>query len=405
MKIFSRKSNDQVNLKLTINELETQNIKINDQVDFSNALNFFSLTHSQLISFRAMLSIQEILNSVEDLTSSIEEIAASTQEVAASTEEITSATNGIKVMSANNLNEINETFILEEQAKKKLKVMINNINELNIKIRNIDDITKSISSVADQTNLLALNASIEAARAGVAGRGFNVVADEVRKLAYDTKEAVKKADVISSDMESVAKSTNNDIEAVIETFKQYSQGFSLVSESIKTNDNQIDETTKMIEAINASIQEQACITENIAKTSTEVQHNTKIIAELMENESKNLCNVVQSYIKVSGRDSIGSVLASRLIDHALFLQKVMNEAGTKIKVANHHECAFGKWYDSKKDDYSTIKEFKEIDEPHIRVHSTAQELCNNCSSHNAQEVIDSSLDLLKVFIKLYNAIA
>ncbi|MBK3496853.1 chemotaxis protein [Viridibacillus sp. YIM B01967] len=53
-------------------------------------------------------------------------------------------------------------------------------------------VTDFIKSISQQTNLLGLNASIEAARAGQHGAGFNIVAQEVRKLSLETKTATEK---------------------------------------------------------------------------------------------------------------------------------------------------------------------------------------------------------------------
>ncbi len=97
-----------------------------------------------------------------------------------------------------------------------------------------DEVIAFIRNVAGQTNLLGLNASIEAARAGDAGRGFGVVAQEIRNLSESSNQSIQEINAILQDIQIRV---------------------SQISEGIHKSSNVFSEQAAALEEINASIQE------------------------------------------------------------------------------------------------------------------------------------------------------
>ncbi len=85
--------------------------------------------------------------------------------------------------------------------------LLASVRELSKATSELQDMATGVGSIAAQTNLLAINAAIEAARVGVAGRGFAVIAKEIRSLSQMSAETAKQVTERMAHVTQIMKST------------------------------------------------------------------------------------------------------------------------------------------------------------------------------------------------------
>lgn len=139
--------------------------------------------------------------------SAAEETYANVQSVASASEELSASFREIGM-------QIGHAAKLISTTAEKVDSSDNDVQELSQSAQRVNAIVGIIRDIAEQTNLLALNATIEAARAGEAGRGFAVVASEVKALANQTAKATQDIEVHIGSIQQATTRTVSSIQEI-----------------------------------------------------------------------------------------------------------------------------------------------------------------------------------------------
>ncbi|WP_085909130.1 methyl-accepting chemotaxis protein [Kiloniella majae] len=196
---------------------------------------------------RATENVQTVATASEELSASIKEIGRQVEQSTAVTQEAVQQADSTR-------------GIMSELAESTTK---------------IGEVVGLITDIAEQTNLLALNATIEAARAGEAGKGFAVVASEVKNLSNQTSKAT---DEIALQINGVQAASMQAAEAIT---------------NITTTIQRVHEIAS---AIAAAVQEQAAATSEIARSVEE----TAGIAQSMRQDLTETSDTAQSTEQAAG---------------------------------------------------------------------------------------------------------
>ncbi len=118
------------------------------------------------------------------------------------------------------------------------------VTDFAVVLEQVRSVSQGIRTIARTTNMLALNASIEADRAGDAGRTFAVLADEIKRLAQDTRGAT---DDITRSVGTLAEEASeliNEISQGVERSVDVEQNFDTIELDLKTAINLVKDVDK-----------------------------------------------------------------------------------------------------------------------------------------------------------------
>ena len=231
-------------------------------------------------------------NQAMAVASASEQAAANVQTVASAAEELSSSIQEISRQVADSTRIASDAVEEIEQTTARVQGLTDAANR-------IGEVVNLITDIAEQTNLLALNATIEAARAGEAGKGFAVVASEVKNLASQTAKATEEISQQVAGIQTATQASATAITGISTTIGRMSEITASVAAAVEEQGAATAEIARNVEQASAGTQDVSSniqgVTAAVTET-TEVSYTISAAASELSTQADSLRKSVDAFL-------------------------------------------------------------------------------------------------------------
>lgn len=236
-------------------------------------------------------NIDELARDAERQAASMDESSMAMKEIAVGVQKVAESSSIVSGESAITLEEakqggaaIHRAVAQMQHIRQSVDSSADLVHFLESKSGDIGQIIDVIKDISDQTHLLALNASIEAARAGDAGRGFSVVAQQVKKL---SEQSASSATVITGFVREIEAKTNQLVSAMETEVKEVNEGMAVIREA----DEIFGKIVLNSESVTGNVHDISASTEQMSASAEEVTASIDEMSLIYRKSSNNMNEV------------------------------------------------------------------------------------------------------------------